>query len=80
MGVPSNPLVMDSRKVMVNYIGGRYDQVPEKYAACSPIEFVNRQSVPTLIIHGQNDVLVVCEYSRCLNKKLKDNGVKLFGL
>lgn len=55
--VPANPLVMDSRKVMEDYIGGTYTQVPQKYAASSPIEYVNSQSPPTLIIHGANDVL-----------------------
>jgi acetyl esterase/lipase len=78
--VPSNPLVMDSRKVMVNYIGGTYEQVPQKYADCSPIEFVNRQSPPTLIIHGKNDVLVAYEHSRRLNEKLQQNGIKHYWL
>ena len=74
--VPSSPLIMDSRKVMEQYIGDTYSKVPEKYAACSPLEFVNRQSVPTLIIHGDNDVLVSPEHSRRLNLKLQQNGVK----
>jgi acetyl esterase/lipase len=74
--IPANPLIMDSRKVMVNYIGGTYEQVPQKYVACSPLEFVRKQSVPTLIIHGQNDVLVAPEHSRRLNLKLQQNGIK----
>jgi acetyl esterase/lipase len=73
--VPSNPLVMDSRKVMENYIGGTYSQVPQKYADCSPLVYVGKQSVPTLIIHGANDVLVAYEHSRRLNIKLKQNGI-----
>ena len=71
---------MDSRKVMRDYIGGSYEQVPEKYADCSPIEFVNRHSVPTLIIHGDNDVLVAPEHSRRLNLKLQQNGIKHYWL
>jgi len=78
--IPSNPLVMDSRKVMVNYIGGTYEQVPQKYAACSPIEFVDKQSPPTLILHGKNDVLVAYEHSRRLNEKLQQNGIKHYWL
>ncbi len=74
--VPSNPLVMDSRKVMVNYIGGTYNRIPKKYVVCSPIEFVSRQTVPTLIIHGDNDVLVAPEHSRRLNIKLQENRIK----
>jgi acetyl esterase/lipase len=78
--VPSNPLVMDSRKVMENYIGGTYSQVPQKYAACSPLVYVGKQSVPTLIIHGGNDVLVAYEHSRRLNIKLQQNGVPHYWL
>jgi len=78
--IPSNPLIMDSRKVMEQYIGGPYSKVPQKYAACSPLEFVNRQSVPTLIIHGDNDVLVSPEHSRRLDLKLTQNGIKHYWL
>jgi acetyl esterase/lipase len=78
--VPSNPWIMDSRKVMENYIGGTYKQVPQKYAACSPLEFVCKQSVPTLIIHGDNDVLVSPEHSRKLNEKLRQGGIKHYWL
>jgi acetyl esterase/lipase len=78
--IPSNPLIMDSRKVMVNYIGGKYEQVPDQYKACSPLEFVNKQSPPTLIIHGNNDVLVAYEHSRRLNERLQQNGIKHYWL
>ena len=78
--IPSNPLIMDSRKVMEDYIGGTEKRVPQKYIACSPIEFVNKQSVPTLLIHGNNDVLVAPEHSRRLNIKLQQNGVKHYWL
>jgi acetyl esterase/lipase len=77
---PSSPLIMDSRKVMENYIGGTYSQVPQKYSACSPLEFVSRQSVPTLILHGENDVLVAPEHSRRLTLKLQQNGIKHYYL
>jgi acetyl esterase/lipase len=78
--IPSNPLIMDSRKVMRDYVGGTYQQVPEKYFNCSPLEFVSRHSVPTLIIHGGDDVLVSPEHSRRLNLKLQQNGIKHYWL
>lgn len=78
--IPSNPLIMDSRSVMDAYVGGPYSKVPEKYAACSPILFVDKTSVPTLIIHGTNDVLVAEEHSRRLDIKLNENGIKHFWL
>ncbi len=78
--IPSNPLIMDSRKVMRDYIGGSYNEVPKKYVACSPLEFVSNKSVPTLIIHGSNDVLVSPEHSRRLNLKLQQNNIKHYSL
>ena len=78
--VPASKLVMDSRGVMERYLGGTYKAVPDKYAASSPIEFVNKQSPPTLIIHGDNDVLVSPIHSRKLDEKLQQNGVKHFYL
>jgi acetyl esterase/lipase len=74
--VPSNPLIMNSRGVMDAYLGGPYSKIPNKYAASSPIEFVDKTTVPTLIIHGTNDVLVSIKHSRRLNAKLQENGIK----
>jgi len=77
---PASPLVMDSRGVMERYLGGTYDKVRKNYFASSPIEFVDRGSPPTLIIHGENDVLVAYEHSRRLNEKLQQNGIKHYWL
>ena len=76
--VPSNPLVMNSRKVLSDYIGGTYAQVPQKFVASSPVDFVSESSVPTLMLHGDNDVLVSPEHSRRLNQKLAKYGVRHF--
>lgn len=73
---PSNPLVLNSRKVMEDYLGGTYTQVPENYRQSSPIEFASVSSPPTLILHGGNDVLVAFEHSRRLNNKLHQLGVR----
>jgi len=78
--IPSPKLVMDSRRVMANYLGGYYPKVPQNYKASSPIEFVNRQTVPTLLIHGANDVLVAYEHSDRLSVRLGQNGVPHYWL
>ena len=78
--IPSNPLIMDSRKVMDQYIGGSFSQVPMKYYDCSPLNFVNEHSVPTLLIHGSNDVLVSPEHSHRLNGALHNNHIKHYWL
>lgn len=77
---PSNPLIMDSRKVMEDYIGGAYPVMPSKYEDCSPIRFVDHQSPPTLTIHGKNDVLVAYGHSERLERKLQQMNVKHFFL
>ena len=78
--IPASPLIMDSRKVMEQYIGGSYSQVPQKYFDCSPLIYVDKQSVPTLIINGSNDVLVSPEHSHRLNGALQNSGVKHYWL
>ncbi len=78
--VPSNPLVLDSHKVMEAYLGGTYQQIPAKYAASSPILYADNQSVPTLLIHGENDVLVSYQHSVRLNAKLNQLHVKHYFL
>lgn len=77
---PASKLVMDSRGVMERYLGGTYNAIPNKYFASSPIEFVNRHTLPTLTIHGDNDVLVSPVHSKKLDAKLTENGVKHFNL
>jgi acetyl esterase/lipase len=78
--IPSNPLIMNSRKVMDDYLGGPYNKVPQNYVASSPIEFVGPKSVPTLMIHGSNDVLVSPEHSRRLNAKLQQYNIPHYWL
>jgi acetyl esterase/lipase len=78
--LPASPLVMDSRGVMERYLGGTYKEVPKSYFASSSIEYVDRQSPPTLIIHGANDVLVAYEHSNRLSKKLKENNIRHYWL
>ena len=77
---PANPLVLDSKKVMEDYLGGTYSQVPDNYKKSSPIEFVTPESVPTLLIHGKKDALVAYEHTIRLDRKLSTAGVKHFVL
>jgi acetyl esterase/lipase len=73
---PANPLVLNTCKVMENYLGGTYSQVPQNYVASSATRKVNAQCVPTLIIHGRNDPLVSFKHSDRLYLKLVHAGVK----
>ena len=68
--VHTNPLVIKGKEVLSTYLGGPYEQIPDKYAASSPIEFVNEKTVPTLTLQGTTDSLVFEEHAFRLAKKL----------
>ena len=50
--------ILDSLKLLRQYVGGDPEQQPDRYTSASGILLVKPQSPPTLIIHGQRDVLV----------------------
>jgi len=77
---PTNPLVSDSHETLVTYLGGDYNEMPERYASSSPIECVNEQTIPTLMIHGKIDALVFDEHARRLAKKLTIHQVRNYFL
>lgn len=52
---PPPPDPLDVRAVLETYLGGTPDQVPDRYAAASPVTYVSRQSPPTLLVYGQRD-------------------------
>lgn len=69
---PSN--VIDSRRILENYLGGVPLPDPRTYRASSPIRHVGRGSPPTLLIHGSKDELVSIRESRMLNEQLAAAG------
>jgi acetyl esterase/lipase len=73
--LPANPLIMDSRKVMEDYLGGTFEKAKANFFASSPIEFAGPDAPPTLLIHGERDELVAWEHSRRLDAKLNTLGV-----
>ncbi len=73
---PANPLVLDTRKIMEDFLGGSVAQVPQNYAASSAIVTATASSVPTLMIFGKNDPLVPYENGLVLREKLNEKGVK----
>ncbi len=75
---PANPLVLDTRKIMSDYLGGSVTDVPHNYRASSPSEIVSKQSPPTLTIFGKNDPLVPYQNGTKLSQRLNENGVKNF--
>ena len=74
--IGGNKWVIDVDKVFSDYLGGSLSECPQNYVAGSPMAFVDSISTPTLMIHGQIDVLVAFEHSTRLQKKLNQYGIK----
>lgn len=77
---PANKWVLDTDKVLGDFVGGSVKDVPEKYKLSSPIEFVENNSTPTLIIHGQHDCMVSFIHSEHLQQKLTEKKVNHYFL
>lgn len=72
---PGNPLVIDTKSVLTDYLGGNPSQASSSYDAGSPIRFVNASTPPTLLLHGGRDELVSSYQSVRLVKRLAEAGV-----
>lgn len=72
--------VYSSVDVLETYLGGSLEAVPERYRQSSPLVFAGPASPPTLLIHGQQDVLVAWEHSQRLAEVLDKAGVPWYFL
>lgn len=77
---PTNPLVLDSKKVIEDYLSGTYKQVPQQYINSSATETATTRSAHTLLIYGENDPLVSHLHGGRLGKKLDSLKVKHYDL
>jgi acetyl esterase/lipase len=69
---PSRKLVLDSKKVLEDYLAGTPATAPATYDNASPLHFAASDAPPTLMIHGVRDELVSIENSRRLDRALAD--------
>jgi len=67
---PTNPRVINSTRILEDYLAGNPQTKPEAYRTASPINFVTGSTVPTLLIHGDKDELVWVRQSERLDAKL----------
>lgn len=72
---PGRPDVIDTPRVLENYLGGSPSNAPQAYAAASPIEHVSAQAPPTLFLHGGHDQLVLAGNVERIIPKLSAAGV-----
>ncbi len=73
--VPGNPLILDSRKVLANYLGGTLQEATANFFAASPAHQVNKNAPPILMIHGESDEMVAYEHNLRLIEKLKEKKI-----
>jgi len=70
--MPSNPWILNSRKVLEDYLGGPPSAHPGAYEAASPLNFVNARTPPTLMIHGYRDEFVSPIHDERLEARLAE--------
>ncbi|HEY0428230.1 MAG TPA: alpha/beta hydrolase [Pyrinomonadaceae bacterium] len=76
---PANQFVIDGPQTIANLIGGsphESDEIRARYLLASPVERVDFNSPPTLLMHGGQDQLVRAENLDLLAEKLKQAGVR----
>lgn len=73
--VPGPKRMLDSRKLLRQYLGGSPAEEPERYERASPLLAAGRRSPPTLMIHGGRDEMVWPIHEHRLSGKLKAAGV-----
>ena len=71
---PPRPDPLDIRAVETAFIGGAPDQMPESYAAASPISYARGHVPPTLLVFGGRDNIVERRYGRQLRDALVAGG------
>jgi len=69
---PSRRLVLDSKQMLEDYVGGSPGQNPQGYAAGSAVNFVGASTPPTLLIHGLLDPIVWPNQSELLAARLAE--------
>ncbi len=72
---PARPLVIDTKRVLEDFLGGNPTELPETYRSASPIHYVGANTPPTLLIHGGRDEVVSPEQSRRLARRLEASDV-----
>ncbi len=68
-----NPDPIDSRAVLVDFLGGDPTQFPREYQAASPGTLVRPNLPPTLLIYGDRDHVVQSKFGARLTERLRSH-------
>lgn len=74
---PPSPDPLRIRSLEEAFIGGTLDQMPEEYAAASPISYATRPLPPTLLIYGRRDHTVEAKFGALLRDRLTASGTQV---
>ncbi|MDS0295914.1 alpha/beta hydrolase [Halogeometricum luteum] len=64
----------DEDGVVRRFLGGSVEEIPERYAAASPVTHVAADAPPTFLLHGEADGTVPVESSEEMAAKLEEAG------
>ena len=59
------------------FLGGKPSEMQARYVAASPIRYASKSTVPALLTHGTEDMLVPIEQSEVFAARLKELGVEV---
>ena len=70
--------ILGSRKLVRGIMGGPPASAPDLYRDASPLDFVGRDTPPTLLIHGTRDEIVWVRHSERLRERMLHTGRPCF--
>ncbi|MEO0808430.1 MAG: alpha/beta hydrolase [Cyanobacteria bacterium J06643_4] len=75
---PPKPDPLDVKQVLLAYLGGTPDELPDAYAAASPITYVQAAEPdalpPTLLVYGGRDHIVEARFGQYLYEQIIQSG------
>lgn len=68
-------LESDEPGTVKRFLGGTYEEVPDRYEQASPVSHVDPDDPPALLFHGEDDDVVPLEQSRTFSARLGAAGI-----
>ncbi len=60
--------------IIVEFLGGTPEEVPDQYKIASPLTYVSKDDPPVLTIHGDRNISVPPKQAELLDAKMKETG------
>lgn len=74
-GIPSDLRKYDDSPLVERFMGGRRDDMPQRYAEASPVYHVSADDPPVFLYHGKLDLLVTDDQALDYHAALREAGV-----